>query len=120
MRVHAYLMMGWRLLRVAIIHMRMAGSCSNCITRNLSNSSGTGLQGRPITRRMLTLSKHLTFEILEGNHHDRHIVEGLPVERIFQNALNSHSTLLMHVLSKFAILVVYGHTVPYTAANVFV
>jgi hypothetical protein len=32
---------------------------------------------------MLALAEDLPLEVLEGDHHDCHIVEGLSVERVF-------------------------------------
>lgn len=69
---------------------------------------------------MLRLAKHLAFEVLESNHHHSHVVEGLPIEGIFQNTLNCQPTLLVHILCQFELFVVYGDTVPHAARDVLV
>lgn len=69
---------------------------------------------------MLRLAKHLAFEVLESNHNHSHVVEGLPVEGIFQNTLNCQPTLLVHILCQFELFVVYGDTVPHAARDVLV
>ena len=69
---------------------------------------------------MLRLAKHLSFEVLESNHHHSHIVEGLPVKGIFQNTLNCQPTLLVHILSQFELFVIDGNTVPHAARDILV
>ena len=78
------------------------------------------LEGRAIGRGVLALPEHLPFEVLEGYHHHRHVVEGLTVERVLQNALHGQPTLLVHVLRQFLIFVIHGYTIPHADAAVFV
>ena len=97
--------------------MRLSYYC--IVARNLG-SSRAALQRGPVTRGVLRLAKHLTFEVLESNHHHSHIVEGLSVEGIFQNTLNCQPTLLVHILCQFELFVIYCDTVPHAARDVLV
>lgn len=69
---------------------------------------------------MLALAEDLPLEILESNHHDCHVVEGLPVEGIFQNTFHCKAALLVDVLCQLLILIVDSYTVPDTGRDIFV
>ena len=60
----------------------------------------SSLVGHLFSLGVLALAKNLSLEILESNHHNCHIVEGLSVKRIFEHALNGETALLMHALSR--------------------
>jgi hypothetical protein len=36
---------------------------------------------------VLGLSENLSFKVLEGDHHHCHIIKGLPIERVLEDAL---------------------------------
>ena len=46
---------------------------------------------------LLVLAKHLSLEIREADHHDRHVIERPSHQRILDNIFHSEPALLMHV-----------------------
>jgi hypothetical protein len=69
---------------------------------------------------VLALTKHLAFEVLECNHYNCNVIEGLPVERILEDALYREAWLLVHVLSQFLVFVVHCDTVPGAGGNILI
>ena len=54
---------------------------------------GLELKGRRL------VAKYFVLEVAEANHHDGHIVERAPQQRVLEDVLDAHAAQLVHVLS---------------------
>jgi len=75
---------------------------------------------RPVRGRVLAFAEDRPLEVLECDHYDGHVVEGLSIERVLEHAFHCEAALLVHVLGKLLVLVVYVDTVPDALGDVFV
>lgn len=69
---------------------------------------------------MLALTEDSSLKVLEGDHDNSHVVQGLSVKSILQNRFNSKPTLLVNVLCELLIFVIEINTVPDAMGHILI
>lgn len=69
---------------------------------------------------MFALTKHMSFEVLESYHNHGNVVQRLSIEGVLEDALDSETALLVHVVGNLSIFVVDIARVPDAGGNVLI